>query len=168
MPGEVSNVLEVMIAASDAPSRALNAGSTLPPLAINTALTTLASMSGKASIKVFSAWTCGLEGRGGFAGGSSSSAKLTLGFGEGLFTAFAGVVVLLSCVSSSKSSSSLVVADSPYNSVNNQLVISNHGCIRTGFSVCGSSDMLVVTILRSGMLLIHRSRRQNNLELIAA
>jgi hypothetical protein len=56
------------------PSRALNAGSTRPPLAIKTALTTAASMLGKASFKVFSACCCGLNGRGGLGGGISSLA----------------------------------------------------------------------------------------------
>jgi hypothetical protein len=38
------------------PSRALNAGSTLPPLATKTALMTLESIVGKASLSVFSFW----------------------------------------------------------------------------------------------------------------
>lgn len=54
------------------PSRALNAGSTLPPLALSTALTTFVSMVGKASMSVFSACCIGLSGRGGFVGGISS------------------------------------------------------------------------------------------------
>ena len=54
------------------PSRALKAGSTLPPLAVRTALTTLASMVGNASFRVFSACCRGLKGRGGLAGGASS------------------------------------------------------------------------------------------------
>ena len=54
------------------PSRALNAGSTLPPLARKTALTTAASMAGKASLRVISACCSGFMGRGGFGGGKSS------------------------------------------------------------------------------------------------
>ena len=54
------------------PSRALNAGSTLPPLARRTALTTAASMDGKASLRVFSACCSGFKGRGGFGGATSS------------------------------------------------------------------------------------------------
>ena len=55
------------------PSKALNAGSTFPPLAIRTALTTAASIEGNASRKVFSACCCGFKGRGGFGGGVSST-----------------------------------------------------------------------------------------------
>ena len=47
------------------PRSALKAGSTCPPLAVNTALTTAASMLGKASLSVFSACCRGLNGRGG-------------------------------------------------------------------------------------------------------
>jgi hypothetical protein len=63
----------------DLPSSALKAGSTRPPLAVRTAFTTAASMLGKASFRVFSACCCGLRGRGGFGGGTSSSS--TVGFG---------------------------------------------------------------------------------------
>lgn len=69
-------------------SKALKAGSTLPWLATKTALTTLGSVSGKASIRVASVCAMGLMGRGGFGGGVSSSLlagswKLTfLGCGE--------------------------------------------------------------------------------------
>jgi len=61
------------------PRRALKAGSTLPPLAVNTALMTAASMLGNASLRVFSACCCGLRGRGGFGGAASSST--VAGFG---------------------------------------------------------------------------------------
>lgn len=65
-------------------NNALKAGSTLPPLATNTALMTLGSISGKASISVFCACTCGSTGRGGFGGGISvaSSLKRTPGLGD--------------------------------------------------------------------------------------
>lgn len=65
-------------------SSALKAGSTFPPLATSTALTTLVSMPGKASMSVFSACWCGLIGRGGFGGGISvaSSEKRTPGLGD--------------------------------------------------------------------------------------
>ena len=63
------------------PNKALKAGSTCPPLAASTALTTDASMLGKASFKVFSACTRALTGRGGLAGGVSS-----LGGGLGAFS----------------------------------------------------------------------------------
>lgn len=61
------------------PNKALKAGSTLPPLAVRTARTTLASMVGKASLSVISACSRGLKGLGGFGGGASSS--LGGGFG---------------------------------------------------------------------------------------
>jgi len=101
---------------------ALNAGSTLPPLATSTALTTLASMPGKASISVFSACCWGLIGRGGFGGGISvaSSEKRTPGLGD--FEGGGGGDVMCSVpapapvagpsMSSSKSSSRAVVGDS--------------------------------------------------------
>ena len=105
-----------MVKASQAlsiPSKALKAGSTLPPLAIRTALTILTSILGNASIKVCSACACGLCGLGGFAGAvSSCSAKLTLGLGDGLLIAFDGLTGPLSCASSSKSNSLAVVGDS--------------------------------------------------------
>ena len=65
-------------------SSALKAGSTLPPLATRTALTTLASTLGKASTSVFCACTWGSTGRGGFWGGISvaSSLKRTPGLGD--------------------------------------------------------------------------------------
>lgn len=95
-------------------SKALKAGSTLPPLANNTALTTLMSMLGKASIKVASARAWGLMGRGGFGGGASSSWKLTLGLGlgEGDAAVSRTAVAPVSCGSSSKSSGRAVVGDS--------------------------------------------------------
>ncbi len=55
------------------PNNALKAGSTFPPLALSTALMTVASMLGKASFSVASACWPGLTGRGGFGGGTSSS-----------------------------------------------------------------------------------------------
>lgn len=93
----------------DLPNRALNAGSTLPPLATKTALMTLESIVGKASLRVFSFWDCGLKGRAGLVGASSSSTstKLTC-LGVGLLS---GLLSWWS--SSSKSSSRAVVGDSP-------------------------------------------------------
>jgi len=74
-------------------------------------------MPGKASISVFSACTCGLSGRGGFAGGISdvSSWNRTPGFGD--FEGGGGDVVLSKAAvespgSSSKSSGRAVVGDS--------------------------------------------------------
>jgi hypothetical protein len=55
------------------PRRASKAGSTLPPLAESTAFTTVASMEGNASFRVFSACSRGLRGLGGFTGGAGSS-----------------------------------------------------------------------------------------------
>jgi len=81
------------------PNSALKAGSTRPPLAVRTALTTAASMLGKASLNVASACCCGLRGRGGFAGADSSPA----GCGE-VGPEFSG--------SSSKSRGRAVVGDS--------------------------------------------------------
>lgn len=54
------------------PKRALKAGSTLPPLARSTALTTAASIDGNASFSVFSACCSGAKGRGGLGGATSS------------------------------------------------------------------------------------------------
>jgi hypothetical protein len=96
-------------------SNALKAGSTLPPLATRTALTTLGSTSGKASISVFCACTWGSTGRGGFWGGISvaSSLKRTPGLGD--LEAGDGEVALSwveaagASLSSSKSSSRAVV-----------------------------------------------------------
>lgn len=53
------------------PSKALKAGSTSPLLAVRTALTTAASMVGKASRRVFSFCSRWLRGLAGFEGGSS-------------------------------------------------------------------------------------------------
>lgn len=50
------------------PRSALNARSTFQLLAFKTALTTEASMLGKASLKVFSDCSLGLRGLGGFGG----------------------------------------------------------------------------------------------------
>jgi hypothetical protein len=98
-------------------SRALKAGSTFPPLATRTALTTFASMAGNASINVFSACCCVLMGRGGLGGGISvaSSEKRTPGLGDldgggGEETCSAGAAGV--SLSSSKSSSRAVVGDS--------------------------------------------------------
>jgi hypothetical protein len=94
---------------------ALNAGSTFPPLARRTALTTFVSMSGKASISVFCAWTLGSAGRGGFCGGISSacSENLTPGLGDfevgGGEAALSGAEDVGASLSSSKSSSRAVV-----------------------------------------------------------
>ncbi len=95
---------------------ALNAGSTLPPLASRTALTTLVSISGKASISVFCAWAFGSAGRGGFCGGISSACSENLTPGLGDFEAGGGEVVFSGAaedagasLSSSKSSSRAVV-----------------------------------------------------------
>ncbi len=97
------------------PSRALKAGSTLPPLATSTAFITLVSSEGKASINVASACAWGLIGLGGFGGGAdcSSSLKLTF-FGAGCDTgggASDGALVGWRA-SSSKSGSFAVVGDS--------------------------------------------------------
>jgi hypothetical protein len=91
---------------------ALKAGSTLYPLATSTAFTTFESIEGKASTSVVSACACGLSGRGGFAGGVSSSCswKLTrLGCAAGS-DKWSGA--WLSWGSSSKSGSLAVVGDS--------------------------------------------------------
>lgn len=66
------------------PNNALKAGSTLPPLAARTALTTLGSMEGKASLNVISACSCVLVGLGGLEGGVSS-----FGGGFGIVSIFA-------------------------------------------------------------------------------
>ena len=87
----------------------MNAGSTFPPLARSTALTTAASMDGKASFKVFSACCSGFNGRGGLGGPTSSPdpgarvVEVEVGFGGD-----AGV----SIGSSSKSRALAVVGDS--------------------------------------------------------
>lgn len=93
------------------PRRALNAGSTLPPLAVRTARTTAASMVGKASLNVFSACSRGLNDRGGFDGGAASS----LGGGLGtvsVLDAFVGVDTTPVSWSLSKSNGRAVVGDS--------------------------------------------------------
>ena len=90
------------------PKRALNAGSILPPLALNTAFTTAASIEGNASFKVFSACCSGARGRGGFAGGASSvPGRGVVAEEEGL-----GGDAGVSIGSSSKSSAFAVVGDS--------------------------------------------------------
>jgi len=63
------------------PNKALKAGSTLPPLAVKTALMTLISMEGNASLSVFSACSRGLSG---LEAGASS-----LGGGRGVGSIFA-------------------------------------------------------------------------------
>ena len=72
------------------PRSALNAGSTLPPLARSTAFTTAASIFGKASLRVFSACCIGFTGRGGFGGATSSSKP---GVGTLVADSFFGVKV---------------------------------------------------------------------------
>lgn len=99
---------------ADILSSALKAGSTLPPLATKTALTTLLSMPGKASIRVFCACCCGDMGRGGFGGGMSvvSSVKRTAGLGDlegGGDVTVSWVEEVVASLSSSKSSSRAVV-----------------------------------------------------------
>lgn len=86
------------------PRRALKAGSTCPPLAARTALTTPGSTPGNASRRVVSACSRALTGRGGFAGGTSS-------FGGGLGAAPVGVATPPSW-SLSKSRGRAVVGDS--------------------------------------------------------
>jgi len=91
------------------PSRALKAGSTFPPLARKTALTTAASMEGNASLSVFSACCSGANGRGGFGGATSSTdAGCEKADGWSAFGGGAGV----SIGSSSKSNALAVVGDS--------------------------------------------------------
>lgn len=87
----------------------MKAGSTCPPLARKTALTTAASIEGKASFKVFSACCSGANGRGGLGGGASSAAP-EVGFSVATadFRGEDGV----SAVSSSKSKAFAVVGDS--------------------------------------------------------
>jgi hypothetical protein len=116
MPTLISDdALLLSQASADVLSSALKAGSTFPPLATRTALMTLLSMSGKASISVFCACCCGDMGRGGFGGGISvaASVKRTPGLGD---LEGAGGAVAESCadaagasLSSSKSSSRAVV-----------------------------------------------------------
>ena len=94
------------------PKSAWKAGSNCPPLAVNTALTTTASMVGKASFSVFSACCRGSKGRGG-CGGAISSIVLAGGGAD----APAPVVGRegfgdVERSSSSKSSSRAVVGDS--------------------------------------------------------
>ena len=91
------------------PSRALNAGSSRPPLARKTAFTTLASIEGNASLRVFSACCSGPSGRGGFGGAASSPEP---GVGVGLEGAGFGGDAGVSAVSSSKSRAFAVVGDS--------------------------------------------------------
>ena len=90
------------------PKSALNAGSILPPLALNTAFTTAASMEGNASFNVFSACCSGARGRGGFGGGASSIPGCGVVAEEEGLGGDAGV----SIGSSSKSSAFAVVGDS--------------------------------------------------------
>lgn len=96
-------------------SSALKAGSTLPPLATRTALTTLGSTPGKASISVFCACAWESTGRGGFWGGISTASSLKRTPGLGDLEAGDGAVALSwveaaeASLSSSKSSSRAVV-----------------------------------------------------------
>ena len=128
------------------PKRALNAGSTFPPLARRTARTTAASIAGKASFKVFSACCMGFAGRGGF-GGATSSSEPGVGRADGV--SFLGVAARgwgeawVSCGSSSKSSSRAVVGDSGGFCVSSQSGFERgqrHCPQLTGFS---GSDMMV-------------------------
>ena len=90
------------------PKRALKAGSILPPLALNTAFTTAASIEGNASFNVFSACCSGARGRGGFGGGASSMSVCgVVAEEEGL-----GGETGVSIGSSSKSNAFAVVGDS--------------------------------------------------------
>ena len=86
----------------------MKAGSILPPLALNTALTTAASMEGNASFNVFSACCSGARGRGGFGGGTSSMPGCRFAAVEDDLGGEAGV----SMGSSSKSNAFAVVGDS--------------------------------------------------------
>ena len=90
----------------------MNAFSTFQSLAMSTALTTLASVSGKASTSVFIDCWRGSTGRGGFAGGISvaSSEKRTPGLGD--LEVGGGDEMAGASSSSSKSSSRAVVGDS--------------------------------------------------------
>jgi hypothetical protein len=93
------------------PSRALNAGSTSPPLAVSTALMTPGSIEGNASFRVVSACSRGLSGLGGFVGTGPSS----LGGGLGWLSALlllVGVVTTPVSWSLSKSRGRAVVGDS--------------------------------------------------------
>ena len=91
------------------PSRALKAGSSRPPLARRTALTTATSIDGKASLRVFSACCSGASGRGGLGGATASC--VSRGKSEAEEAGFGGDVEV-SAVSSSKSSALAVVGDS--------------------------------------------------------
>lgn len=90
------------------PKSALKAGSTFPPLARSTALTTAASIEGNASFSVFSACCSGDNGRGGFGGATSSPDTGRGAWEEGVAFGDAGVSV----GSSSKSNAFAVVGDS--------------------------------------------------------
>ena len=92
----------------------MNAGSTFPPLARNTAFTTAASIDGKASFSVFSACCSGPSGPGGF-GGAASSPDPGCGVVAGI-EGFGGVGGV-SMGSSSKSKALAVVGDSARSSV---------------------------------------------------
>lgn len=81
-----------------------------PPLARSTALMTVPSMEGKASLRVFSACCSGANGRGGFGGGASSR---EIGFdGAVALESVFGEVADVSAASSSKSRALAVVGDS--------------------------------------------------------
>ena len=122
----------------------MNAGSTFPPLARNTALTTAASIEGKASFKVLSACCSGANGRGGF-GGATSSPDPVCEVVDALvdFGGDAGV----SRGSSSKSNALAVVGDSGRSS--NLCAMISHAASPTfvfawvtGFSVSDMSTLL--------------------------
>lgn len=65
------------------PRSAWKALSRFQPLAINTAFTTVASIVGNASLRVFSASCFGLTGLGGFGGRSSVGACWVVPDGDG-------------------------------------------------------------------------------------
>lgn len=116
------------------PSRALNAGSTWPPLAVKTAFTTAASMVGNASFKVFSACCCGDSGLGGFGGAASSDGAVDCGI-----VLDAGVLSDGDdgAVSSSKSRALAVVGDSgrvSFCMIVSRLVVEYEARWLTGFS----------------------------------
>jgi len=115
------------------PSRALKAGSRRPLLARRTALTTAASIEGKASLRVVSACCSGAMGRGGLGGATSSPEP---GCGSGEVGGALGGDVSVSVGSSSKSKALAVVGDSGrsstfYNIVSSTLCNQIMWCCKT-------------------------------------
>ena len=110
------------------PSRALKAGSTLPPLALSTALMTVSSTVGNASFKIMTFFWASVSGRGGFGGAVSAGESCAVGpvfrgfafggvielvLGPGLAAVLLSERALVSCTSSSSiSSGRAVVGDS--------------------------------------------------------